>query len=781
MSNPDGLIEFTLDDKQFHRADGLNEIADLNDFSSPGGVNVDLQGRVWWNSVPKGIIIYEPPTRSYVSLFTNPRRQQASAFPCYHIYCDRDGMVWTSGWYAPTGIYQIIPASLPVFRYWDDPSQAHLLSDEHITNVLKVDHGKLWIGQGDKLTIFDPQTGFFQLFCSGKDLPPFEGMPTTHSTPIQVDTIHQKALFTITNDQPGIGLIQMDILTKHCRPVIFKDSADQVMADPPKDYNIVPFKNNAILVSDNGSGIYMVNTENGLAHWIAPGVKRSSGLRTDNDHLLFIRKPVTNLTYSFLDGKWKRIASPLDSIAWVGGAIYYNEKDKTYWAGDFNQLIHYDKDFRVIYQYTQEDGLRTEDISIVLSDDQDNIWIQTIRSISKLNIKTGKIILLSEKDGLKKQLYGPNAPVEASGVLYFWGDNGIDRVSPDKLAESYPPSFVYFKSMEIKQKKIPLPTGINDVQELSLRYFQNKITIETGIIDYHARGGSRIRYKLENVNENWQVAPANYTIRYDGLPPGKYWLVVQASNAANDFSGPEKRLLIHIYPPFWQTWWFYFLSAIILAAAIYALFRYRLMQKIKLFEMRNRISQDLHDEIGASISGINLLSQIAAERLQDDKPKEAAEYLFKVKNYSQDVIEKLSDMVWVFNPQNDSIEKLLLRLRSFAISLAASKNIKLRFETNKGSESVTLTIRQRKTIYLISKEAMNNIFKYADCNNIYYNLSTNGSKWRLTIKDDGLGFIPAENKSGNGLKNMQARADEIGARFNIQSQPGTGTIISVEV
>ena len=76
---------------------------------------------------------------------------------------------------------------------------------------------------------------------------------------------------------------------------------------------------------------------------------------------------------------------------------------------------------------------------------------------------------------------------------------------------------------------------------------------------------------------------------------------------------------------------------------------------------------------------------------------------------------------------------------------------------------------------------MNNAFKYAGCNNIYYNLSTNGYKWRLKIQDDGVGFIPVENKEGNGLKNMQARADEIGARFNIQSQPGIGTIITVEV
>ena len=582
ISSPDGLIEITLGDKQFHRADGLNEIADVNDFTNPGGVSLDLQGRVWWNSAPKGIIMYDPPAKSFVSLFTNPRRQQASAFPCYHLYCDREGMVWASGWYTPIGIYQVIPASIPVFRYSDDTSQVHLLSSDGINNVIKADNEKLWIGQGDKLSIFDPQTGFFQLFCSGKDLPPFEGMPTTHSTPIQVDTIHQKALFTITNDQPGIGLIQMDIPTKQCRPVIFKDSAGQVMPDPPKDYNIIPYKNDAILVSDNGNGIFMVNTESGLAHWIAPGVKRSSGLRTDNDHLIFIRKAVTNLTYSFLDGKWKRIATPLDSIAWVGGAIYYNGKDKTYWAGDFNQLIHYDKDFRIIYRYTREDGLSAEDISNILSDDQDNIWIQTIKSISKLNIKTGKIILLAEKDGLRKQSYGPNTPVKASGDLYFWGENGIDRISPDKLADNYPSSFVYLKSIEINQKSFPLPTGINDLQELSLRYFQNEITIETGIIDYYTKGNSHIRYKLEGVNENWQVAPANYTIRYDGLPPSKYKLVIQASNAANEFNGPEKILFINISPAFWNTWWFRTMSVIIIIILIYAFMRWRIQQKFRL-------------------------------------------------------------------------------------------------------------------------------------------------------------------------------------------------------
>ncbi|MEP6926142.1 MAG: histidine kinase, partial [Ginsengibacter sp.] len=231
---------------------------------------------------------------------------------------------------------------------------------------------------------------------------------------------------------------------------------------------------------------------------------------------------------------------------------------------------------------------------------------------------------------------------------------------------------------------------------------------------------------------------------------------------------------------FWQTWWFYTLTIMVLIASIYMLFRYRLRQKINLLEMRNRISQDLHDEIGGSISGINLLSQMASEKLQNNELEKASDYLFKVKNYTQDVIEKLGDMVWIFNPQNDSIEKLLQRLKSFAVSIAASKNIVMHFETDKETELINLNIRERKVVYLVSKEAMNNAFKYAACGNIYYSLHAKGSKWQLMIKDDGNGFIPAENKGGNGLKNMQARADEINARLNIQSRMSDGTIITLE-
>jgi signal transduction histidine kinase len=288
-------------------------------------------------------------------------------------------------------------------------------------------------------------------------------------------------------------------------------------------------------------------------------------------------------------------------------------------------------------------------------------------------------------------------------------------------------------------------------------------------------------YKLHGYDKDWINANKNFEAVYQNLSPGKYIFYARVREKGGIVVSEMQGYSFRIIPSFRQTWWFYFLIGIVLATAIYTFFRYRLNQKIKILEMRNRFSQDLHDEIGASMSGINLLSQIAADKLQHNKPDEASEYLSKVKNYSQDVIEKLSDMVWVFNPQNDSIEKLMQRLNAFSISVALSKNIKVHFVTDKASETANLTIRQRKAIYLISKEAINNAFKSSACNNLYYHLTANGSKWQLRIQDDGKGFTPAENTGGNGLRNMQARADEIGAKFSIQSQSGAGTTILLEL
>ncbi len=268
----------------------------------------------------------------------------------------------------------------------------------------------------------------------------------------------------------------------------------------------------------------------------------------------------------------------LDSLQWT--SVFFNKKDLTYWVAAESKLFHYDKDFRAIRIYGQADGLPDIEIAGLIADDSGDIWFHTDRNIHRLNIVTGEISTLAEKDGFEKQnfaLYDLNYK-DDNGDIYFGGGifgSGFDRIIPSKFTN--PPSYLYLQSMEVNQRPFPLPTGVNNLGELSLRYFENKITIETGIIDFYSKGTSRMRYKLEGkgLNENWQYGPANYIIRFQELQPGEYKLRMQASNAALQFNGPEKVLLITVNPPWWQRWWAWAIYIVLFISAVYAFVAYR--------------------------------------------------------------------------------------------------------------------------------------------------------------------------------------------------------------
>ena len=446
-------------------------------------------------------------------------------------------------------------------------------------------------------------------------------------------------------------------------------------------------------------------------------------------------------------------------------------------------------------QLNKSNGLPDDNETSLCFDKNNNLWVSNNSGISVFSRKNGPgrdpgyhiISFLNAEDLEFGNSFGTRLTRDLKGNIWLFSGRHLVCFYPDKI--NYLPAT---PSIEIEDVKLNLKqTNWQEYADSLVGIFQlpyqSKLSHENNTLGIYFKGisssgtdGIEYSYSLEGLENSWSTPSPNNFVSFVRLPPGRYVFRVKAQLPNTNWSKAAV-FSFEIKKAFWQTLWFYILIGACLFAGIYLLFRFRLNQKIKLLEMRNRISQDLHDEIGASISGINLLSQMASEKLVSNKPVEAAEYLNKVKNYTQDVIEKLSDMVWIFNPQNDSIERLLQRLKSFTISIAQSKGIKIHFMSGKDSELINLTIQQRKAIYLISKEAFNNTFKYAECNNIYYNLNAVDSKWWLKIQDDGKGFLPAENKSGNGLLNMQARAAEMGASLQIQSTPGGGTIITLEL
>lgn len=208
--------------------------------------------------------------------------------------------------------------------------------------------------------------------------------------------------------------------------------------------------------------------------------------------------------------------------------------------------------------------------------------------------------------------------------------------------------------------------------------------------------------------------------------------------------------------------------------------RYRVMNRTKrlleIEKVRNNIARDLHDDMGSALSSINILSQVALV----EKNGNTQSYLQRIGEQSARMMEDMSDMVWSINPRNDSMSQVLIRMREFASELFELKNIEYQF-IEKGIEHLMLNADQRKNIFLIFKEAINNAAKYSGANRVEIGLQQRGSVLEMAVSDNGQGFDEHTVKAGNGLRNMRERAKEINGTLALRSVVGKGTEIVLTV
>ncbi len=313
--------------------------------------------------------------------------------------------------------------------------------------------------------------------------------------------------------------------------------------------------------------------------------------------------------------------------------------------------------------------------------------------------------------------------------------------------------------------------------------FKDAIEIELSAINFSNEKGNRILYRLEGRDDDWKELTGRPVIRYEQLPPGSYLLNAKAANGDGVWS-KETVLSFKILPPFWMTWWFIILCLLTIAAVLYAFYHYRVQQLIKEERLRSHIATDLHDDIGATLSSISIYSETIKQQTAAQLPH-LTPMLEKMGETSREMVGNMSDIVWAINPENDSFEKMLGRMQNLAAELCVAKNIQLHFTADEKLNQLQLSMEQRRNIYLIFKEALNNALKYSGCANIRIDLGKEDHGLTLSVKDDGKGFsetLIAENKrGGNGLKNMRHRAKEIQGELTINSEENKGTHILLKV
>ena len=480
-----------------------------------------------------------------------------------------------------------MPFSKPVTRYNANPKAKDSLSNGRIYSILPADRGKIWIGTGDGLNIFDPETEKFEVL-RGKDLPGIKGNAII---PLCIDTIRQIAWLCAGLPGPfeltGTVIYEMNMVSRKCRPVVVRVGEERLDTLSLLPAEIRPFKD-GFLFSDNIHGVFQVKAGSLLADLVAPFDRyhNISKMLLEEERFLYLRANDfngLNVNYENRNGKWVKIPHILDSMEYT--SMIYNEKDKTHWVSFSNDLVHFDKDFKKIKTYRKEDGYTSEIFNMVL-DHSGKLWfINNLNQVGRLDIESGMISTLSEVDGYNKKDFDLSAPItkDGRGNLYFGtagmanmdGTKGLDHIYPERYT-SPGRSIAYLRSLSINQKPYPANLEVNSIEALSLAYDQNTIGIEAGTIDFYSKGKAHIRYKLEEAGKEkrWEY-PGDYIIRMDGLSRGEYRLVIQASNTTNQFNGPEKIIKITINPPFWDTWWFRISALVGGLLLVFGFFQYR--------------------------------------------------------------------------------------------------------------------------------------------------------------------------------------------------------------
>ena len=459
--------------------------------------------------------------------------------------------------------------------------------------------------------------------------------------------------------------------------------------------------------------------------------------------------------------------------------------------------------------YTTENGLPNNVVYGILQDDKGNLWMSTNNGIAKSPLTPEGGIKSAEgeansplwsrgvfknftvKDGLQSNEFNRYAYCKLqTGELAFGGVNGLNIFNPDDINDNVYEPNILFTGFKIGNKEVSiiedsaiLRKAIFATNQLHLNYTQNFLTFSFASTDYSSKKNNGFQYQLVGLDKGWLPVTKLNEATYTNLDPGSYTFKVRGTNSDGVWSSNIASINIFISPPWWATWWFRSLVAMAVAGAAYGFYRYRLMQALKIANVRNSIARDLHDEIGSTLSSIALYGASAKMMLPEEHP--ISNVLTKINESTSSMNESMSDIVWAINTRNDKFDNIVSRMEAFANQVMEVRACKVFFETNNEVKQLDLDMEQRKNLYLLYKEIVNNAGKHSSCINLWVKLNLNNGFLNLTIKDDGKGFNTNETDAyamgGNGLFNMKKRAAELHAEIKIDSTPGNGTEVNLKM
>ncbi|WKZ67657.1 MAG: two-component regulator propeller domain-containing protein [Flavobacteriales bacterium] len=426
---------------------------------------------------------------------------------------------------------------------------------------------------------------------------------------------------------------------------------------------------------------------------------------------------------------------------------------------------------------TRSDGLAGDRIEQLALDREGLLWIRTNEGLSRLTPSTGELRTIELPRSIASQGRLSAIAADHDGSLLCAIGRYILDLPPDWAGQAIAPAPVVTDIRFLGAQHAAWPAD----STVQLPYDRRSLSIELGTLPFPAGQGIRMAYRLPATDSAWRTLGEDARINLDQLPIGEHRVEIRAGTGGNRWSARPLGIRLQVLPPLWATWWFRLGAAAVAALAAFlglrAYTRRRLREQRQRFEReqavlreRERIASDMHDDLGAGLSGLKLRSEMAL-RVEQDPVKR--EQLASLAATAGELIGSMRQMIWALDREQASLEDLLVYATSYARTYCDHHGLALTIDIAPDLPQAELTTEQRRSLFLIMKEALHNTVKHARAGRFTITV-----RWSdgllLTLADDGLGLPAAtEHGTGNGMRNMRRRITALGGSMELRAERGT--------
>jgi ligand-binding sensor domain-containing protein/signal transduction histidine kinase len=484
----------------------------------------------------------------------------------------------------------------------------------------------------------------------------------------------------------------------------------------------------------------------------------------------------------------------------------YTDSEGTVWVGTFGSGLSRFRDERF---FNFQQALPVKVVTTILEDDLGSLWLGTLKGILRVKRSDLNAFAESKATTVVYQQYGKGDGLQSiecsgglqpagwkthDGKLWFATLKGVAVVDPKHVPFNFRPPSVAIEETLVDDEPYPLSLdqGTGRVRALCVPPGRSRLEFRYTAFSFTAPEKVQFKHRLKGVDRNWIDAGNRRTASYMNVNPGRYELEVAACNNDGVWNNSGATLAVVVLPFFWQTTWFRALMIVIGVTSVVLAVRYlsqrKLRRQLALIEReqavhreRARIAQDIHDDFGARLTQVNLLSELARRHVSESG--EVLKHVDKIAEQTHTMAQVMDEIVWAVDPSKDTVENVASYLVSFAEEFLTPASIHCRIDVPSELPDVRIPAKVRHSIFLVVKEILNNTVKHSRASEVRLRLSIENGSLRIGIEDNGCGFdaVAPSVANGNGLGNMERRIRDLGGEFERTSAPGRGTKVAFTV